>query len=97
MCLAEGRVTSASIADHIEPHRGDQLKFFLGELQSLCPTHHESSKKRQEHRGYSTQVGPDGWPVDPEHPFYTGKVPDEVEPQYTGEIRKRSGQRRLRR
>ena len=83
--MDEGRVTPATIADHVEPHRGNQFKFFLGELQSLCSTHHESSKKRQERRGYSTQVGIDGWPTDPNHPVYTGKIPEPVQSKYTGE------------
>jgi len=27
LCLSEGRVVAARIADHIEPHRGDPIKF----------------------------------------------------------------------
>jgi hypothetical protein len=38
-----------------------KVKFFFGELQSVCKLHHESAKKREEARGYSTQIGPDGW------------------------------------
>ena len=72
MCLEEGRLMAASVADHIQPHHGDQLKFFLGELQSLCRLHHDSAKKRDEARGYSTRIGADGWPTDPKHPIYTG-------------------------
>jgi hypothetical protein len=34
MCLEDGRLTAASVADHIEPHHGDQLKFFLGDVQA---------------------------------------------------------------
>src|SRR5436190_24209431 len=60
-----------TIADHVEPHKGDQQKFFFGELQSLCKLHHESAKKREEARGYSTRIGADGWPVDPRHPVYS--------------------------
>jgi hypothetical protein len=36
MCLKDGRINAATIAHHIEPHKGDQQKFFFGELQSLC-------------------------------------------------------------
>ena len=71
MCLKDGRINAATIADHVEPHKGDQQKFFFGELQSLCKLHHESAKKREETRGYSTQIGADGWPVDPRHPVYS--------------------------
>jgi 5-methylcytosine-specific restriction enzyme A len=35
-CLERGIVTAAEICDHIEPHRGDVNKFWLGPLQSLC-------------------------------------------------------------
>jgi hypothetical protein len=28
MCLKDGRINAATIADHIEPHKGDQQKFF---------------------------------------------------------------------
>src|SRR5262245_58464266 len=41
------------------------------ELQSLCKLRHESAKKREEARGYSTAIGADGWPVDPRHPVYS--------------------------
>ena len=62
MCLKDGRINAATIADDIEPHKGDQQKFFFGELQSLCKLHHESAKKREEASGYSTQIGTDGCP-----------------------------------
>ena len=47
---------SQTTSSHI---KGDQRKFFFGELQSLCKLHHESAKKREEARGYSTQIGAD--------------------------------------
>jgi ABC transporter substrate binding protein len=67
-CLEDGRITAATVADHIVPHAGDPQLFWFGRLQSLCTPHHESSKKREEARGYSTRIGADGWPVDPRHP-----------------------------
>jgi hypothetical protein len=70
MCLAEGRVVDVRIADHIEPHRGDPIKFWNGKLQSLCARCHESRKKRIEHRGYDNTIDADGWPIDPRHPCY---------------------------
>jgi 5-methylcytosine-specific restriction protein A len=45
MCKSEGRITAASVADHVIPHRGDINSFWLGELQSLCTFHHNSTKK----------------------------------------------------
>jgi 5-methylcytosine-specific restriction enzyme A len=59
-CLEESRVTPATVADHVEPHHGDVNKFYLGRLQSLCKRHHDSSKRRQEARGYDTTIGADG-------------------------------------
>ena len=70
MCLADGRVVAARIADHVEPHRGDPIKFWNGKLQSLCAHCHESRKKRFEHRGYDNTIGVDGGPLDPRHPVY---------------------------
>jgi 5-methylcytosine-specific restriction endonuclease McrA len=69
MCAAQGKTVAATVVDHIEPHRGDWDKFTDPDnLQSLCKHHHDSVKQQQERRGYSTQIGQDGWPVDPQHP-----------------------------
>src|SRR5262245_42233939 len=73
MCQASGRITAASVADHIIPHRGDERLFYYGALQSLCETHHNQTKKQQETLGYSREIGLDGWPIDPNHPFYKQK------------------------
>ena len=44
-CVERGVGTLATIADHIEPHRGDPNKFWLGALQSLCkPCHHHGKR-----------------------------------------------------
>jgi hypothetical protein len=59
----------ASVADHIEPHRGQKHAFAHGKLQSLCRTCHETKKKTEEHRGFDTAIGLDGYPLDPRHPF----------------------------
>lgn len=67
MCQAEGRTTIATICDHIEPHRGDMVKFWHGPFQSLCAPHHSSVKQSQEKGGSKTTLRPtiglDGWPV----------------------------------
>jgi 5-methylcytosine-specific restriction endonuclease McrA len=68
MCEARGMVTPATVADHIEPHRGDELLFFFGDLQSLCAHCHNHRKKRLETHGYLLDIGTDGWPLDPNHP-----------------------------
>jgi 5-methylcytosine-specific restriction protein A len=68
MCSQRGIVTVAAVADHIVSHRGDWNAFITGDLQSLCTTCHNSSKKLLDHRGYLPDVTEDGWPIDPRHP-----------------------------
>jgi hypothetical protein len=74
-CLRENRgPVPARVADHVVPWNGDVNKFWLGELQSLCTHCHESRKKFRERHGYDRGCGPDGLPLDPRHPVYTGVV-----------------------
>src|SRR3954462_8097103 len=68
MCSRRGVVTAATVADHVVSHRGDWNAFITGELQSLCATCHNSSKKLLDHRGYLPDVAENGWPTDPRHP-----------------------------
>ena len=68
-CQALGDVVAATVADHVIPHRGDAYLFWNGQLQSLCPLHHSSSKQSEEIRGYGSERGLDGVPVDPLHPI----------------------------
>jgi 5-methylcytosine-specific restriction protein A len=68
MCAAKGIATAATIADHVERHRGDWTSFRTGALQSLCKHCHDSEKARIEARGYGSDIGPDGWPLDARHP-----------------------------
>jgi 5-methylcytosine-specific restriction protein A len=73
-CMAKGKLRPAAIVDHVEPHRGDEQLFWYGAVQSLCKHCHDSTKKEREgKRGYSTDVGVDGWPIDERHPVYGGK------------------------
>ena len=73
MCLADGKTTPATIADHIEPHRGDWNAFLLGKLQSLCRSCHDGGKRQIERKGFRDDIGPDGMPLDPNHPVYARK------------------------
>jgi 5-methylcytosine-specific restriction protein A len=70
MCERMGKVTPATVADHVEPHRGDVMLFWHGALQSLCTAHHSGTKAQQEKRGYATDIGTDGWPIDAGHPVH---------------------------
>lgn len=79
-CQKEGRLTPATVANHVIPHRGNWDIFIGGRLESLCKPHHdsdvqaeESAALRDDRRGYSTKIGEDGFPADPRHPFNSGQ------------------------
>lgn len=64
MCLAEGIVTVATVCDHRDPHKGDEIRFWAGPFDSLCATHHNSDKQRIEKGGKArVRIGIDGWPT----------------------------------
>jgi 5-methylcytosine-specific restriction enzyme A len=66
-CLQDGYVIPAAVVDHRKPHRGSMALFWdTMNLQSLCMTHHNGDKQRQEVRGESCAVGLDGWRLDAE-------------------------------
>ena len=74
MCKAQGRITLATVCDHIDPKTKETPEgFYAGPFQSLCddPRYrcHSSRKQQQETKGYSGELGSDGLPVDPSHPF----------------------------
>jgi hypothetical protein len=74
MCAAEGRVTPAEVADHVEPvvdRHGvaSYERFRTGKLQSLCRPHHDSTKRRTERVKFSGACDEAGWPKDPNHPW----------------------------
>jgi 5-methylcytosine-specific restriction enzyme A len=74
MCERDGRVTAASVVDHITPHRGDPALFWqAGNHQSLCASCHNSRKQAEESRGYQSDIGTDGWPMDAKHPVHSGR------------------------
>lgn len=74
MCNAQGRITLATVCDHIDPKtKDDPATFYEGPFQSLCddPRYrcHSSRKQQQESRGYSMELDAAGIPTDPAHPF----------------------------
>lgn len=73
MCLKQGIVAQARVADHVVPHKGDLMLFLYGALQSLCVNCHNIHKQQVENRGYSASIGMDGWPTDSNHPVYKSK------------------------
>jgi len=72
-CLEVGRVTPATVADHVVPHRGNCELFRLGKLRSLCVECHNAldASNRAPVRSRSP-VRADGTPSDPRHPWNTG-------------------------
>ena len=58
----------ATVAHHVVPHKGDWCLFIEGELNSLCKRCHDSAEQMVEKRGYTNEIGIDGWPTDPRAP-----------------------------
>ncbi len=53
-CAKKGQRVRATEVDHIEPHKGDPIKFFAGPFQSLCHTCHTAKtnhERAEETRG----------------------------------------------
>ncbi len=64
MCRQAGRIMEATVVDHIRDHKGDVDLFWTeSNWQSLCATHHSSSKARRVAGGCDE----DGNPLDPAH------------------------------
>lgn len=65
MCEADGKITGASVVDHITPHKGD-MGLFLDpkNLQSMCKHCHDSTAQRVEKGGDYRRIGINGWPVE---------------------------------
>jgi hypothetical protein len=57
------------VADHVIEHKGDETLFWQGELQTLCPDHHDITKQQQESRGYVAGCDVAGRPIDARHPW----------------------------
>jgi len=73
MCADVGRITPASVVDHIEPHRGDTAKFWdSNNWESLCKTCHDAVKQSFEKTGHLRGSDLDGIPLDPRHPWHRG-------------------------
>ena len=73
MCQEIGRIESATVVDHIVPHKGDYELFWdKDNYQSLCKTCHDSHKQRQEKSGKKVGCEPDGTPTDSQHHWNRG-------------------------
>jgi len=63
-CEADGKITPATVCDHVNPHRGSWDIFVGGPFQSLCKTCHDKTKQVIEHAEKTRRlIGLDGWPT----------------------------------
>jgi 5-methylcytosine-specific restriction endonuclease McrA len=62
MCRRAGIWTAATVADHVQPHKGSATAFWTGQLQSLCKPHHDRDKQRAEMMDRPLTVDEQGWP-----------------------------------
>ena len=68
LCLEMDRLTPATIVDHVEPHRGDPVKFWdERNWQSACKPCHDGAKQQLEKSGGLRGSSTDGVPLDPAH------------------------------
>lgn len=57
LCEAMDLVEPATVVDHIVPHRGDQVLFWLrSNWRSLCKPHHDSDAQKKDHAATETGV-----------------------------------------
>lgn len=67
-CQRLGRLSAATVVDHIKPHKGDLVLFWDPlNWQSLCKVCHDSAKRAEELGGQVVGVGADGIPIDGNH------------------------------
>jgi 5-methylcytosine-specific restriction endonuclease McrA len=50
LCRSKGKLTPATVCDHVERHNGNPDKFWRGKMQSLCTPCHSGEKQREENR-----------------------------------------------
>jgi len=68
MCAEQGKVTPATVVDHVKPHKGDQQLFWdKTNHQALCKLCHDAHKKRLELSGKVVGCDVNGTPIDPNH------------------------------
>lgn len=66
-CERSGRLTAATVVDHIVPHKRDQALFWdRDNWQPLCKLCHDSIKQREE-RGNAPGCYADGTPIAGNH------------------------------
>lgn len=70
-CQQSGRLTVATVVDHIRPHRGDLNLFWdVRNLRPSCKQCHDAAAQNKDMHGFFGGVGEDGLPLDKDHPWY---------------------------
>ena len=67
-CAQRNRTTLATICNHLRPET-KATDFYAGPFSSLCKPCHDAGMQKEERAGFSATPGPDGFPIDPRHPF----------------------------
>ena len=76
--LTNGRThPRAAVVHHLVQHHGVEELFWCQDdgLEAACKQCHDGRHQSAERMGYSDQIGADGLPVDPRHPWRVGKLP----------------------
>jgi 5-methylcytosine-specific restriction protein A len=64
MCDRFGKVTAATVVDHIRPHRGDMALFWdQTNWSPLCKPCHDGPKQRRDKTGVGADIN--GYPLNP--------------------------------
>jgi 5-methylcytosine-specific restriction protein A len=73
-CTTAGKITPATVVDHIVPHKGNKDLFRDPDnLQSLCKLCHDSAKAKEEIEGAPIGCDASGVPNDPQHHWNVGR------------------------
>jgi hypothetical protein len=71
--LKNGKTTPATLSHHIKEWQPSfsELDFWYGELDALChDCHFRIHYGHEVVRDFETDIGVDGFPIDPAHPFW---------------------------
>jgi hypothetical protein len=92
-CLRNGKVEPATLTHHVNEYRENfsELDFWRGPFEVLCFKCHQVIHNRGiPTKDFRTDIGPDGYPEDPAHPFWVeDRKQQEREKQWTKPTTKR--------
>ena len=64
LCLAKGRVTPATIADHVTPIAKGGAVYDITNMQPVCRGCHDAKTLRDQGKRVRPTIGVNGWPVE---------------------------------